>query len=191
MELRLPWPGPKDAPLADRLGERCSAILVNSGQWWAASKRKPHPPYEPRTPSSYAREVGSQMAHLAAISRKWSVPVAWLATNPFPMNAGGPNYMSSRARVYDMSACPPQERRFPHVLRGYNEAARLAAAEHGVTYLDTWEIALPLFDLSADSSHYAWGASPVARPQAARALNWVFSVLANRLPCVARQPSLS
>ena len=51
------------------------------------------------------------------------------------------------------------------------------AAAHGLAYVDTWEIAMPLFDLSADGAHYAWGASPVGRPQAARAMAWVMDAL--------------
>ena len=109
------------------------------------------------------------------MSRRWGIPVPWVATNPFPMNAGGPTYVAPRARPYDMSACPPPERRFPHVLRGYNEAARRLAAAHGVDYLDTWEMAMPLFDVSSDGAHYVWGESPVARPQAARVLEWVLA----------------
>ena len=54
------------APLAERLGERCAALLVNSGHWWAASKPKPGPPYQPRTPGSYAGEAAQQMKRCRA-----------------------------------------------------------------------------------------------------------------------------
>ena len=170
-----------------RLGERCGVLLVNSGHWWASAKRKPTPPYEPRTPGSYAKEVEVQMIHLRNISQRFRLPVTWVASNPYPINAGGPSYANRLSRPYDMATCPTNERRFPHLLRGYNKAARQIAEAHGIEYLDTWEVALPLFDLSADNAHYAWGDSPVARPQAARALNWALRALALRLPCLGAE----
>ena len=174
-ELFAPWPSAGQQPMSEALASRCAVLLVNFGQWWAASKPKPSLPHEGRTPGSYAREVEPTMLRLANISRDWGLPIAWVATNPYPINAGGPAYFGARARVYDMSQCSPTEKRFPHVLRAYNDAARRIAAAHGLTYLDTWQMALPLLDLSHDGAHYTFDGSPVGRPQAAMALNWALS----------------
>ena len=149
----------------------------------------PTPPVEARTPTGYAAEVDAQMRHLATMSVAMRVPIAWVATNPFPINAGGLAYLHKRAKPYDMSACPPGERRFPHILNAYNTMARRLARSHGLEFLDTWEIALPLFDLSSDGAHYIWPVSPVARPQAARAVQWVqgaqTSLASHRtVPCI-------
>jgi len=176
-ELFASWPSAGRPPLSEALGQRCGALLVNFGQWWAASKPKPTHPHEARAPASYAAELAPTMARLANLSRGWRVPTAWVATNPYPMNAGGAHFTSARARAYDMSLCPSAERRFPHVIKAYNEVARWLASEHGLAYIDTWEIAMPLLDLSADGAHYAWGASPVGKPQAVRAMAWVLHAL--------------
>ena len=80
-----------------------------------------------------------------------------------------------------MAACNPtaRERRYPHVLREYNRLARQACAALSIPYLDLWEIALPLFDISGDGAHYAVDATPVGRAQAVRLLHWLSS-----LPCM-------
>lgn len=176
----------------DNLGKKCAVLLANTGHWWSSAKRKPTAPYEPRTPRSYGSEIASQMISLRNISRRWGTPVAWVASNPYPVNAGGPAFSARISKPYNMATCLTGERRFLQVLDGYNYEARRAAAEQNVDYIDTWEIALSLFDLSGDHAHYAWGDSPVARPQAARALNWIIRAMAQqRLPCLAKEPLVS
>jgi hypothetical protein len=51
------------------------------------------------------------------------------------------------------------------VLREYNRLARQACAALRIPYLDMWEIALPMFDISGDGAHYAADATPVGRAQ--------------------------
>ena len=180
LATQLPFTG--RPTLTEHLGRQCSVALFNSGQWWASWKKKPKPPHTALAPGEYATHVEALMAQLKTIR----VPVAWVATNPYPINAGGPDYTWSRARPYDMSACPPGERRFLHVLQAYNRHAKRLAAVHGLDFVDTWQIALPLFDVSADGAHYAWLASPVGKPQAARAIRWAL-----RAAVEARQPPVS
>ena len=175
-ELGRPWPDSSGPTLVEHLGSACTAILVNSGQWWASWKPKPRKPHAARAPGEYGVEIDATMARLGALATRGRARVAWVATNPYPINAGGPDYVARRARPYDMSACPPGERRFLHVIHEYNQQARRLAGLHGVDFVDTWSVALPLFDVSADGAHYAWPASPVARPQAARAIRWVVPV---------------
>ena len=159
LATQLPFTG--RPTLTEHLGRQCSVALFNSGQWWASWKKKPKPPHTALAPGEYATHVEALMAQLKTIR----VPVAWVATNPYPINAGGPDYTWSRARPYDMSLCPPGERRFLHVLQAYNRHAKRLAAVHGLDFVDTWQIALPLFDVSADGAHYAWLASPVGKPK--------------------------
>ena len=171
--------------LRDHLGERCTAVLYNSGQWWASWKLKPddldkyHTQWkvgkaEPYTPTQYAQAVlMRQIAALKDLNARWpDLRVAWLATNPYPINVGGAGYMRHPAQHYDMSRCPPKERRFPHLLAAYNNEARRICAAHGVSFLDTWDITLPLFDISADGAHFALRHSPIAKAQATRILAW-------------------
>ena len=172
-KLWQPWPSKADRPLVQHLGNACSTVLFNSGQWWASWKPKPKPPHWALTPAQYAVHAAAQMASLGQLATQSRVHVAWVASNPFPINAGGPDYTWKRARPYDMSVCPPVERRFPHVLHAYNEEAKHLAAEHQIGFVDNWQIALPLFDLSEDGAHYAWRVSPVGRALAAHATRWV------------------
>ena len=184
-EILSPWPWPAHPPMLDSLTKRhhCNAFLFNTGQWWAANKVKPGSPNEPRTPGSYASEVEPLVAHLANWSRATGVPVGWLSTNPAPVNAGGPYFATGRASLYNMATCPPRDYRFPHVLHGYNQAAKRAAASHGLPYLDLWDIALPLHDVSVDGAHYVYGGTPVGKPQAVRSLAWLLAALAGRVRC--------
>ena len=122
LATQLPFTG--RPTLTEHLGRQCSVALFNSGQWWASWKKKPKPPHTALAPGEYATHVEALMAQLKTIR----VPVAWVATNPYPINAGGPDYTWSRARPYDMSACPPGERRFLHVLHAYNRHAKRLAA---------------------------------------------------------------
>ncbi|KAL1524527.1 hypothetical protein AB1Y20_019429 [Prymnesium parvum] len=181
-------PPPSDrvkGDMVDTLAKRCDALLVNFGHWWAASKPKPLPPFEPRTPSSYAREMSPLISRLAKASRNWSIPIAWVATNPYPINGGGPAYQKGNARHYNMGACPSSELRFPHVMQAYNERVKHVLAREGVEYVDTWSIALDLLDLSQDGAHYAYGDSPVGQPLAERALAWAVGALRHRdLSCL-------
>jgi hypothetical protein len=172
-ELGAPWPRPSDRPLIEHLAEACNTVLLNSGQWWASWKPKPSSPSTARTPAQYRIQLEPMMAHIRALTTGSKVRAAWVATNPYPVNAGGSDYTWFRARPYDMSVCPARERRFPHVLHAYNEEAKLLAATYGVDFLDTWQIALPLFDLSEDGAHYARGLTPVGRAQVARVMRWV------------------
>ena len=100
-------------------------------------------------------------------ARRYGTHLAFAATNPYPLNVGGPQYASRRSKPYDMAACNPtaRERRYPHVLREYNRLARQACAALSIPYLDMWEIALPMFDISGDGAHYAADATPVGRAQ--------------------------
>ena len=188
-ELSEPFPRANDPPLENHLARSCSSVLFNSGQWWAAYKLKPKlPPWaaaseqpttlsrsEARSPAIYSKVMAGVMARIAALAARSALRVAWVSTNPTPVNAGGKDYEWFRAKPYDMSRCPPTERRFPHVLHAYNEEARRHAAAHGVPYIDTWEVALPLLDLSEDGAHYALGVTPVAHPQTNRVLAWVLA----------------
>ena len=188
-ELTSPFPSASSSEsLLDHLGGHCSVLLINIGQWWASWKPKPKPPHAAKAPQEYADlVVKQQMERLGALSRgpAHPLPVAWVATNPFPFNVGGPTFSKGRAKSYDMSTCPTAERRFPHVLAAYNDVARRAAAEHGLDFVDNWEIALPLLELSEDTAHYSFDGSPIGRPQAARALEWALGVLQPRAACLA------
>lgn len=185
--LSAPWPHKTDPPFADHLTGSCTVALFNSGQWWAAHKIKPTRPragvasnnrsrwdaFAARSPSEYGDDMAGVIMRIAALEANSPLRVAWVATNPYPINAGGKSFEWSRAKPYDMSRCPPTERRFPHVMDGYNIEARRLASAHGVAYIDTWEVALPLFDVSEDGAHFTWADSPVGRAQASRVLAWV------------------
>ena len=100
--------------------------------------------------------------------------VAFVATNPYPLNAGGSEFQGARARAYNMALCPPGgERRFPHVLHASNARVREACSALRIQYLDTYRIALPLFDVSSDGAHYPYEVTPVGAAQAARVLRWL------------------
>ena len=147
---------------------------------WASWKpSKPEGAQEPAPPGRYARTLRERyLSVLQDAARRYGTHLAFAATNPYPLNVGGPHYASRRSKPYDMAACNPtaRERRYPHVLREYNRLARQACAALSIPYLDLWEIALPLFDISGDGAHYAVDATPVGRAQAVRLLHWLSSL---------------
>ena len=132
------------------------------------------------------------MRKLRALRERFGLPVAWVSNNPYAINEGGPHFTKTRgARFYDMSMCPPLERRFPHVLRAYNEEARRLARALRVPYLGLWHIVFPLFDIVKDG-HYTVADTPAGWPTAARALEWAlphYGLLAegHQLPSVRPQ----
>ena len=162
--------------LVDYVGSHCSAVLFNTGQWWATSKPgKPDGIAGPATPGRYAAHLRSKyLPLLRSLADTTMARVAFVATNPYPLNAGGSEFQGARARAYNMALCPPGgERRFPHVLHAYNARVRDACSALRIQYLDTYRIALPLFDVSSDGAHYPYEVTPVGAAQAARVLRWL------------------
>ena len=150
--------------------QRCGAIALNSGQWIAAGQAGPC-----WTPAAYRRIAGGMMDWLSSIGAKLGVPVAWMATQPFPLNRGGHGHVSdqrpAQARSSNLANCPPTDWRYPHVLRAYNQGAQAAACERNLTFIDLWTAASHVSELSFDGMHYATG--PLGDLHAALIADWV------------------
>ena len=170
-----------DQPHAELAGAECAAVIVNAGQW-AAERGLPV--------EEHAHDASAAMSALARWGAAKRTPVAWMATPPYPLNAGQGDYYRAahfarsasglqdgatfRTRSSkDQTLCPPRDRRFPHVLHAYNTAVAAAAAAANVTFLDVWPIIFPLFDLSFDRQHFY---DPVSLHVAIHAMRWAAGV---------------
>ncbi len=63
------------------------------------------------------------------------------------------------------------EWRFPHVLHELNERAEKLARANGVEYVDVWQPAFDLEEMSTDASHYI--GEPVAPALAVVLMRWL------------------
>ena len=160
---------------------RCTSVVVNFAHW-PLSFNIPH-----AWPLSlYASEVDKAMRWLAHWSRSASVsvPLAWVAPTPLPLNGGGSEHFASYPNaMYSQAACPVRDQRLPQALQAVNDAAGEAAARHDLPYLDTWQQSLDLLELSFDMKHYS---RPVDVSLAEAVLEWWHRAASPRLPgCLA------
>jgi len=152
----------------------CRTLLVNVGTWHA-SHHAPKYFNGPFTPDAYADKVDAILQLLARTKRaRPGMHVAWMSTLPKPLNDGTcpdtrhpprrmPCTKSEKGHYVwsrDLTACPPEEWSLPRLLREYNERARALSISSGIDYLDLWQPAFDLLDVSPDSQHYI--GSPIA-----------------------------
>ena len=118
-------------------------------------------------------------AHAFARARP-GVRVAWLSTNPMPLNGGARSRSNRRlcepfcpfsTKVWvDMTHCPPTDWRLPHLIAAYNRVAARVVRRLNVTYLNLWQPFFDLQELSHDTVHYL---DPTGRAAALCALQWI------------------
>lgn len=128
-----------------RPARACSVALLGFGQWFVSHAIGDHAARAPRVPASaYAARVAEALR-----SANRSYPhVVWLTTHPL-----GERWASMYTR-------PPTEWRTDGVLRAYNRAAALAAADAGFEVYDVFGMSNAVHDLTYDGSHYK---APVER----------------------------
>jgi hypothetical protein len=152
----------------------CGAIAVNVGQWIAAGFAG-----RPWTPATYRRIASGMLDWLRRTGAHLGVPVAWMATQPFPLNKGGHGHGTDQSNAHRRSSnlihCPPTDWRYPHVLQAYNLGVQAAARERNVAIIDLWTAAMHVFELSFDDLHYATG--PLGNLHAALVVEWVLQAL--------------
>lgn len=150
--------------------EGCGAVALNVGQWLAAGYAE-----HPWTPAAYYQTIGWMMDLLVRFGIRKNVPVAWLATQPFPLNHGRHGHRTdqstSHRRSSNLANCPATDWRYPHVLEAYNIGAQAAARARNLKYIDLWTAAFDVFELSFDDLHYTEG--PVGDHHASLVVDWV------------------
>jgi len=124
----------------DTLFPKCSHVFVNFGQWCAGWPSNPRP----WNRTLYSGKVKAFISHLLHLKENYPhVNITWISTNPLPMHTR-------------MFACPLTDWRLPNVISAYNLVAHDVVSRTGglISYLDTFCIAFPAFDLSFDGAHY-------------------------------------
>lgn len=123
----------------------CSVVLLGFGQWFVSHAIGDHAARAPHlSASAYAARVVEALR-----SANQSYPhVVWLTSHPL-----GERWPSMYTR-------PPTEWRTDGVLRAYNRAAALAAADAGFEVYDLFGMSNAVHDLTYDGSHYK---APVER----------------------------
>jgi len=164
----------------------CRGLVLGHGTW-ALSHERAHLP----APSAdhYAVQVQRSLRHWATqLARDQRVPIAWLGLHPMPLyHPQSPiNWSEPHHPRSGMLRCPIADRRLPHIIASFNDAARLESQRAGATFfLDTWPVVFPLFDLSFDGQHYQ---HPTGRQLARGLLHWFRTSLAQQRG-TARQPT--
>ena len=153
-----------DQPSFEMLSS-CTTILLNIGHWPAG-----WPEGVPWTLEQYSERVTALITWAHALATTQGAKVAWLSSVPFPLNAGGGVYKGRSKKPVDLTHCPPTDWRFPHVLHAYNRAAREAAAQLSIDYIDLWQMTLDVFELSADTMHFD---QPVGDAHVDEVLRWI------------------
>ena len=174
----------------------CRTVLVSLGHWTVSAAKSPKQLKDPTFPwqlSRYEAMVGPIMEKLRQLREQHGVRVGWLSALPFPLNDGtcgqmhGPRAAAilpdgnqnpncnnrPHVRTLGMSGGPgpPMEWRFPHVLHELNERAEKLARANGVEYVDVWQPAFDLEEMSTDASHYI--GEPVAPALAVVLMRWL------------------
>ena len=140
----------------------CSAVVANLGHWLLG-----YTALHPLEISQYRASLDRVLEKLTAMAH--GAPVAWTAMNPHPLNGGGPRFATFPGNLHDQTRCPLKDQRLPHAVDAYNAVAAERARAHGVPFLDSWQAALDLLDLSFDMRHYH---DPVALATAVPVLSW-------------------
>lgn len=124
----------------DALFSNCSHVFVNFGQWCASWPS--HPQSWNRT--VYSANVKAYISHLLHLKENYPhVNITWISTNPMPMHK----------KIF---ACPLTDWRLSNVISEYNLVTHDVVSRTGglISYMDTFRIAFPAFDLSVDGTHY-------------------------------------
>jgi hypothetical protein len=127
----------------DDFFSNCSHVLVNFGQWPASTSRP-----RPWNRTFYSANVKAFISRLLLLKSKYvHVNISWVSTNPHPISFWGPVWGNH---------CPLHDWRLPHVISAYNLVAHDVISDTGglVSYVDTFSIAFPAFDLTFDGAHY-------------------------------------
>lgn len=144
----------------------CSAVVANLGHWLLG-----YTALHPLEISQYRETLDRVLERLTTMAR--GAPVALTAMNPHPLNGGGPRFATFPGNLHDQTRCPLKDQRLPHAIDAYNAVAAERARAHGMPFLDSWQAALDLLDLSFDMRHYH---DPVALATTVPILSWWDSV---------------
>lgn len=114
----------------------CNVTIVSLVQWSAGRK-----PRYPRQPATTLPEYKNQLEKGIADWQYWNVSFVFRQ----------PHYNALGDWKHE---CPPQDRRWPAVIDGYNQIIKALAVKANVKYIDTGDIMDAMWDSSGDFNHY-------------------------------------